>query len=590
MVKMNKFPLLAVLAFFLCIISINAAPGFNIVEDFANITQQADSTASGSFAVNNTGTTNLDINFTGYTLTKGSDKLNITSLSNITNRANGTSQSSTFSVIIPKQQSPGLYSGTLTATSNASTTDAIKVNLNVTEKYDVSFMPSQIELGSVSLNTTHTRTFNVTNTGNADLTNVTFDFSVNGFNLKSNKTNFVLPFDKTESISFNITIPASTSTGNVTLGKVKIVSTELTRELVTLLANVGGGLTIEDLDVFLTTRVKRSSNGILRSESGNDLDVTDGRKLNFGEENAGPGSDLRFNFNIQNAFTDNENIDINDVTVTVTIEEIDEGKDIEEESHEFDLDAEADEEVNIILKIPLAVDAGLYDILIEAEGEDDNGNTNTDRMRLKLDIDKEPREVIVEQASLFPEKIKCSGTSTLTATIRNIGSRIEDKAMIEIVNKDIGINFAKRNIELEEDPFDEDNKFTQSLIVTVDKSMKPGTYPIEVRSYLQEDALWEKKTANLEVESCGTVAEEQPKENESSEELPKETEETGAVQVSEGTEEEATESEKVPVLGPTTTTEVPLTKKPGFWVAVVLLNLIVIGGVGFFVVKLIKKK
>ncbi|HLD89009.1 MAG TPA: hypothetical protein VI894_02270 [Candidatus Nanoarchaeia archaeon] len=574
----------------MCIISINAAPGFNIVEDFANITQQADSTASGSFAVNNTGTTNLDINFTGYTLTKGSDKLNITSLSNITNRANGTSQSSTFSVIIPKQQSPGLYSGTLTATSNASTTDAIKVNLNVTEKYDVSFMPSQIELGSVSLNTTHTRTFNVTNTGNADLTNVTFDFSVNGFNLKSNKTNFVLPFDKTESISFNITIPASTSTGNVTLGKVKIVSTELTRELVTLLANVGGGLTIEDLDVFLTTRVKRSSNGILRSESGNDLDVTDGRKLNFGEENAGPGSELRFNFNIQNAFTDKEDIDINDVSVRVTIEEIDEGEGIEEESNEFDLDAEANEEVNIILKIPLGVEAGLYDILIEAEGEDDSGNAHTDKMRLKLDVDKEPREVIVEQASLFPEKIKCSGTSTLTATIRNIGSRIEDKAMIEIVNKDIGINFAKRNIELEEDPFDEDNKFTQSLIVTVDKSMKPGTYPIEVRSYLQEDALWEKKTANLEVESCGTVAEEQPKENESSEELPKETEETGAVQVSEGTEEEATESEKVPVLGPTTTTEVPLTKKPGFWVAVVLLNLIVIGGVGFFVVKLIKKK
>ncbi len=576
---MNKFPLLIILTFFLYIVSINAAPGFNIAEDFVNITQQADSTASGSFTVNNTGTTNLNINFTGYTLTKGTDQLSIISLSNTTNIGNGTSQSKTFSVTIPKQQSPGLYTGTLTAASNASTTDTIKVNLNVTEKYDVSFAPSQIELGSVSLNTTHTKTFNVTNTGNADLTNVTFDFSASGFNLKSNKTNFVLAFNKTEPITFNITIPASTSTGNVTLGKVKMVSKELTAELVTLLANVGGGLTIEDLDVFLTTR---------KSERGNDLDASDGRKLNFGEENAGPGSELRFNINIQNMFTDNEDIDINDVTVTVTIEEIDEGEDIEEESHEFDLDAEADEEVNIIIRVPLAVDAGLYDIIIEAEGEDDNGNSHTDKMRVKVDIDKEPREVVVEQASLFPEKIKCFGTSALTATIRNIGSRKEDRAKIEIVNNDLRINFAKRNIDLEEDPFDVDNKFTQSLIVTVDKNTKPGAYPIEVRSYLQEEVLWETKTANLEVESC--TAEQENKTGEEAEELPEEAEETGAVQVPEGTEEETTGSEQIPVLGPTTTTEVPLTKKPAFWAAIVLLNIIIIAAVAFFAVKLSGKK
>jgi len=578
---MNKFPLFAVLAFFLCIISVNAAPGFSIAGDFVNITQQADSTASGSFIVNNTGTTNLDINFTGYTLTKGSDKLSIISLINITNMGNGTTQTKTFSVAIPKQQAPGLYTGTLTAASNASTTDAISVRLNVTEKYSISFAPSQIELGSVSLNTTHTRTFNVTNTGNADLTNVSFDFTASGFNLQSNKTNFVLPFNKTESIGFNITIPASTSTGNVTLGKVKMVSKELTSELVTLLANVGGGLTIEDVDVFLTNR---------NSESGNDLDATDGRKLNFGDENAGPGSELRFNLNIQNVFTDNEDVDINDVSVRVTILEIDEGEDIEEESHEFDVEAEADEEVNIVLKIPLAVDAGLYDVLIEAEGEDDDGNSHSDEMRLKLDIDKEPREAVVEQASLFPEKIKCSGTSTLTATIRNIGSRIEDKAMIEIANKDLGINFTKRNINLEEDPFDESNKFTQSLIVTVDKNMKPGTYPIEVKSYLQEDALWETKTANLEVEACATV-EEQKEEEAKEEENPEETNETETTQVTEETqEEEAAESEEVPVLGPTTTTEVPLTSKPLFWVGIVLLNITIIASVAFLVVKSASKR
>ena len=254
------------------------------------------------------------------------------------------------------------------------------------------------------------------------------------------------------------------------------------------------------------------------------------------------------------------------------------------------MDAEADEEVNILIKIPLAVDAGLYGILIEAEGEDDNGNSHADEMRLKLDIDKEPRDVVVEQASLFPEKIKCSGTSTLTAAIRNIGSRKEERARLEIVNKDLGINYLKREITLEEDPFDEDNKFTQSLIVTVDKSMKPGIYPIEVKSYLQEDVIWETKTANLEVEACGTIAEEQQAEENETEELPEEANETEPVQITEEEEEETTESEEVHVLGPTTTTEVPFTKKPLFWVGIILLNIIVIAAVAFSVVKAAGKK
>ena len=201
---------------------------------------------------------------------------------------------------------------------------------------------------------------------------------------------------------------------------------------------------------------------------------------------------------------------------------------------------------------------------------------------VKLDVDKEPREVVVEQASLFPEKIKCSGTSTLTATIRNIGSRKEESARLEILNSDLKINYLKREIALEEDPFDTDNKFTQSLVVTVVKDMKAGSYPIEVKSYLQEDVLWETKTANLEVEACGTIEEEQPAEENATVEAANETEQ---VQIAEEEEPRLKESESIPVLGPTTTTEVPLTKKPLFWAAAVALNIIIIGAVGFLIVK-----
>jgi uncharacterized OsmC-like protein len=591
MIKMRKFPILTILTLILYAISVNAAPSLKFVEDFVNISGGASSTASGSFTINNSGTTNLNINFTGYTLTRigGTDQVSISSLNNITNMANGTTQTKSFSVVIPAQKLYGLYTTTLSATSNATPSatveDSIIINVNVTPTYSVSTSPASLmNLGSASLNSTHTRNFSITNTGNADITNVSFDFSNSGFNLQANKTNFVLQFNATETIQFNITIPSSSSTGNVTLGSVTLASTEIpSATLFAIKAEVGGGLIIEDIDVFLTTRIRRSSDGILRSESGSDLDAYDGRKLNFDNENTGPESELRFNFNIENTFTDNENIDINDITVKVTIEGIDDGDDIEEESNEFDLDSDSNEDVDIIIKIPLSVDVGIYDIVIEVSGEDDDRNEHTAQMNLKVDIDKEARDVVVSKASLFPEKIKCSGSSTLTATIENIGSKTEEEAGIKIINLDLGINFEKQDIELEEDPFDTDNEFTKKLIIDVGRDTNPGTYPVTVNSYIHKDALWETKTVNLVVESCSTP---QQQEEEQEEEI----NETETVETGTGTEGEATESDEISVLGPTTTTETPLTKKPMFWVGIILVNIALIVVVFFFVARLVRKK
>jgi len=564
-----------------------AVPDFYIVEDHVNGSSSAGQTLSGqTFSVNNNGTTNLDINFTGYTLTKGNDQLSISSLGNITNMDNGTTQTPTFSVVIPTQQKPGLYTGTLTATSNASTTDTVTINVNVTSTYSVSTTPaSEINLGSISLNTTKTDLlFNITNTGNDNLTNVSFGFSESGFNLQANKTNFILAFNETETMKFNITVPKDSSTGNVTLGSVTLSSTELPSEtLFAVKAEVGGGLVIEDLDVFLTTRLKRGPDGILRSESGNDLDVYDGRKLNFGEENVGPESEIRFNFNIENTFTDEEDIDIDDISVKVTIEEIDDGDDIEEESDEFDLDADSNEDLDVIIMIPLSVEQEVYAVVIDVQGEDDNGNEHTAQMNLKIDIDKEPRDMVVSKASLFPEKVKCSGSATLTAAIKNIGSRKEEDAMIEIINTDLGINFAKKNIELEEDPFDFDNEFTKKLTINVGGDIEAGTYPITVNSYIHEGALWETETVNLIVEACSQA-------EEKVEEVIGEINETEIVEVTGEEQEEITGEMKIPVLKPDTTTEVSLTKSPAFWVAIILLNIIIIGAVTFLIVKLVRKK
>lgn len=574
---MRRLAFIAFLILILSVISVNAVSNFNIIEDHVNISGTAGQTLSSSFIANNNGTKNLNISFTGYTLTKGSDQITISSLGNITGVDNGTNQSASFSVVLPGSQSSGLYTGTLTATSNLSDTDTMAINVNVTRSYIVSTNVSEIDLRSISLNTNNTQDFNITNTGNSNITNVSFDFSESGFQLKSNKTNFMLLFNSSEIIRFNITIPKTSSTGNVTLGSVKIVSTELNKSLFNVKASVGGGLIIEDLDIFLTTR---------KSKSGNHLDVGDGKRLDFGTEDAGPGSELKFNLNIENAFKDDDNIDIEDITVTITIEDIDDGDDIVEESDNFKVNSGKDEEVDVFVNIPLSVDRATYPVVIEVEGEDEEGNTHTKKMNLKLRINKENRAVVVGKAYLFPGEVKCSGTSTLTAMIKNIGERTEKDAKIEIINSDLGINFAKDNIELEHDPFSDDNEFTKKLTVNIDSSTGAGKYPIKVKSHIQEGAVWETKTVNLEVEACDKVAEEEPEEEQKEEKT--EGEETK--EAAEEAVTETRESEKIPVLQPETTIEAPFTKTSGFWIAMAILNIIVVAVVTFLIVNMIRKR
>jgi len=281
---MKKFYMIAVLAIALLAIVVNAVPSFFIVEDSADLASQAGNTVSSSFTLNNDGSTNLDINFTGLTLTSGSNTLSISALANETDILSGTTRSASFNVVIPSSQTLGLYTGTLTAI-NGSLSDTITINVNVTPTFSVSTV-SSINLGSSSLNKTKVSSFDITNNGDKDITNLIFKFSDTDFIFNTNKSNFTLAVGLTDSIGFNITIPPDFSTGNVTLGSINLESTEFNTILISLLAEIGGGLEVEDLDVSLTTRPIRKSDGILRSGSASDLDVVDGNKLDFDAEEA----------------------------------------------------------------------------------------------------------------------------------------------------------------------------------------------------------------------------------------------------------------------------------------------------------------
>lgn len=450
-----------------------------------------------------------------------------------------------------------------------------------------------INLGSVTLGTNVSSTFTLTNNGDVNLSNVQFIFSNNIISLSTNKTDFDLNITgiTSEDITFNLAIPSTYSTGNLTLGTVNLVSTGLPNKvLFTVKAIVEGGLEIEDLDIILTTRIKRGSGGTYRSETATDVDVKDGKSLDFDEENVGPGSELKFDFDIENTFKQSEKIDIEDIVITITIEDIDDGGDIEEESVEFDADSGSNVDVDVYLYLPLSVGVGKYDVIIEIEGKDKDDNIHTIEYNLELTVKKEGRDIIVTRASVFPDTIKCSGQAIITATMKNLGSKIEKEAQLEVLNSDLRINFLRKDIEMDDDPFDDDNEYSKTIPVLVVRGTAAGTYPIVVNSYLNPESLWDTKTANLVVVACNTPVEEVIEEEveEEAEETVEEVEEIVEVVVEE-VEEEVTEGVQVPVLKPATTTELPLTKRTEFWVFIALFNVAVIAFVAFLAIKVVGK-
>jgi len=578
--KMKKL-LVFFLTLLFSIYIVSAADIIDIVESSLSLSAQQGTTKSSSFTINNTGTTTLNLAFTSSTLTKGSDTLTINSISNLNNIANGTSRSVGFNIPIGSNQALGVYTGTISATnaSNGAVFDTLTINVNVTPSFSLSSSTSSISFTDVKRNSTRTATFTITNNGNGNLTGVIpTSTAASKYNIGFNKTGFSLNTGQSETLKFNVTTPSDEQTTNHSIGNIVINSNEFSKSIASINIDVKGGLIIDELDVRVFYR-----------EGGTDVDqnVNNGERVDFGDDDdeIGPGDEIEFRVNLENTFTSSEDIDIEDITVTITIEEIDDGEDIDEESDEFDLDPGETERVIVPFKIKLEVEEQIYDVLIEVEGVDDEGTSHEIVWNLKISINKDRRDIIIRKASLTQNTLSCSRETRLNIEVLNIGTKIEDDVKVEVLNDDIGLNFVEDDIELDIEPFEDDDEYDKSILIKVDNNVAAGNYPITVNAYITGGALFATETVNLEVKACGTSEEvvEEPVEE------VKEEEETVTVEEPEVKEEEE-EGIKISVLEG----EVTETKESSIGSSIVLILIItgvVAVGIGLFVgMKLIQKK
>ncbi|MFH1850560.1 MAG: Ig-like domain-containing protein, partial [archaeon] len=248
----------------------------------------------------------------------------------------------------------------------------------------------------------------------------------------------------------------------------------------------GSKLRIADLDV--------------KVDSKTDKNMNDGERIS---EDAGPKSEVTFNFEIENLFTRAEDVKIEDVIVTITIKDIDDGDDLEEETDKFDIKRADSEKDSLVFDLPLRIEEDTYDVTISAEGDDERGITHTAEMTVYLRVDKNTHEIILYRAELGSPSLICARSTSIDVTAVNIGTKDEDDVVLTINSNALGIGI-RDTFVLEEDIGSDINEFRKFVRVDAANDLPSGTYPIEVRLYRDTSILDDQKTLDLVVEDCVT--------------------------------------------------------------------------------------
>jgi hypothetical protein len=415
-----------------------------------------------------------------------------------------------------------------------------------------------ILVSNAEKNSTITRAITVRNTGNIDLTNVTLSF-IGDSRFKVNITpNYIATLAVTDlprDILIQLHVPMSEAIGLENIGSINVRSDQKPENF-SISLDVKSKLIISNLDVKV---------------SGDNDAVSKGEKIKY---KAKPEDKIEFEIDLENRFSDAQDIQIQDVVATVTIIGIDDGDDIELESDSVDITADDTDTVNLNFNVPLKVDEDTYDIEIVVEGEDDNGYTQKDSWTITLEVEKESHNVRITKYELNPTVVQCSRNVNLAVELMNLGSNEEDLVELEITNTELGINKREKDIYLDYEYDSEENIYEQTYSFLVPQDTQIGMHRIIIRSYYDEDVLDDIKYIDLNVNQCQTASS-VPSQNQTQEQKEEEKPQTKPIEEPVETPETGITIEQPPTVLPTAPQSF---RETGAYTALLILALITVAG------------
>lgn len=213
------FSVILVIMLILGASSVLADDAFDIVEANIDLTGNA-GTLSDSFTINNTGTTNLTISFSQYTLTSGSgDSIDVSSIDNVDVKV-GTQQVVNFDVDISAAK-VGDYTGDLLASAGG-VSDTITINVNVTPNGGGLSFPTGTLTDNTQSGETVERSFDITSDKNEDVNINSVAIEIDSFtNADVDESSSIVEAFGSTTVTYTVVVPGNqesgTYNGNITI-------------------------------------------------------------------------------------------------------------------------------------------------------------------------------------------------------------------------------------------------------------------------------------------------------------------------------------------------------------------------------------
>jgi len=346
-------------------------------------------------------------------------------------------------------------------------------------------------------------TFTITNNGTTDITDLKIELAgteLNTYNIStlphSLGTTFSLVASEVVTVTLTGTVPDDVTTRDAAYSApIKMYSGST--ELASL-----------DLNVIAESQLRLDSVKFVVDGKSKSISEGDTRK------DVMPGAKLEIKGDIENVFSDNDDIDIEDVTIEITIESIDDegDDDLEGDEDVGDIKADDKESFKIEFEIPEDVDEGDYDVIILVEGDDENGAKHSVEWNdVRLKVEKDKHDIRIRKLAVSPAKVGCSRKARVGVDLKNQGTSDEDEVVVLLENADLELINEDTSIPEIEEGTGDDTEYSKTYPIELAENVKAGTYPISVKVYYDTDTLSDSKTVDLVVEKCEV---EVPKEDE----------------------------------------------------------------------------
>jgi len=200
---------------------------------------------------------------------------------------------------------------------------------------------------------------------------------------------------------------------------------------------------------------------------------------------------------------DDDNVDMDDVEVRVEIDD-DNDFDIDEDSS-IELEPEEEGTLKATITMDKDVEDKNYKLTIYIEAEDENNAKHGRKYEYDFDVERKSYDFVIDKAELNYDEVSCSRDNELDIEIESKGSRGDDEVSVYVENRDLGIDFKKEDIDLDDYEGD-DNSYSKVLHFTVPEDLDAGTYSINVKLYYSGDedggVHADEKDVTLTVNNC----------------------------------------------------------------------------------------